>query len=279
MRGLFLLAGVLAGASLVACAPALSTFQPAHVAPQGHFLAEGGFEVGIPTGAIVTGVDTAKTLGQRASNGEMLTDAQKLQILDAGVNLAVNSPSVGPHLGVAYTIVDRVEANVRFAGQAFRFGGRYQVLKRDAGPFDMTVGLGVSRFSYEFPLSDTIPVLKLDNFSRWQVDVPMLIGTSNDFMRVWCGPKLLLTWFETQLELDIPQQAVAVARFDGMATYLGGQAGVALGYRKVFVAFELTIAESFGTARTTVAGFTPPSHDTKIETLVVYPSIGLMLEL
>jgi hypothetical protein len=279
MRGACFIAGVLAAAGLAGCAPALSTFQPAHVAPAGHVLAEGGVEVGIPTGAIVTGVDTAKDLGQRASNGEMLTDAQKLQILDAGVNLAVNSPSVGPHLGIAYTIIDRLEANVRFAGQAFRFGGRYQVLKRATDPFDMTVGLGVSRFSYEFPLSDTIPVLKLDNFTRWQVDVPMLIGMSNDFVRLWCGPKLLLTWFETQLTLDIPQQSASVARFDGMVTYLGGQAGVALGYRHLFVAFELTIAESFGTARTTVTGFTPPSHDTQISTLVVYPSIGLMLEI
>ena len=107
----------------------------------------------------------------------------------------------------------------------------------------------------------------------------MLIGTSNDFVRVWCGPKLLLTWFETQLTLAIPQQPMTVARFDGMVTYLGGQAGVALGYRKVFFAFELTIAESFGSARTTVSGFTPPSHDTQISTLVVYPSVGLMLEL
>src|SRR4029079_12570736 len=130
----------------------------------GHVLAEAGFEVAIPTGAILDGLDTAQDLGQRAQNGEMLTDAQKLQILDAGVNLVVNSPSIGPHLGIAYTLIDRLEANLRFAGQAFRFGGRYQILKRASGPFDMTVGLGVSRFTYEFPISDQIPVLKLDDF-------------------------------------------------------------------------------------------------------------------
>ena len=270
--------GVLAATSTLGCAPALSTFQPAHVAPAGHILAEGGLEVAIPTGAILDGLDTAKGLGTRAQNGEMLTDAQKLQILDAGVNLVVNAPAIGPHLGIAYTLIDRVEANLRFAGQAFRFGGRYQILKRDSGPFDMTVGLGVSRFSYEFPISDQIPVLKLDDFSRWQIDVPLLIGTSHDFVRVWAGPKLLLTWFETQLTLQIPND-VSVARFDGHATYLGGQAGLALGYKHAFVAVELTIAESFGSARTTVAGFNPPSHETKISTLIVYPSIGIMIEI
>jgi len=108
--------------------------------------------------------------------------------------------------------------------------------------------------------------------------VPMLIGTSHDFVRVWIGPKLLFTWFETQLTLQIPDD-VSVARFDGHATYLGGQGGLALGYKHAFLAVELTIAESFGSARTTVTGFDPPSHDTKISTLIVYPSIGLMLEI
>lgn len=272
-------ASLLISTMVSACAPALSTFQPAHVAPAGHALAEGGLEVAIPTGAVISGLSTAKDLGQRAENGEMLTDAQKLQILDAGVNLVVNSPSIGPHIGVAYTVIDRLEANIRFAGQAFRFGGRYQILKRDTAPFDMTVGLGVSRFSYQFPLSDQIPALHLDNFNRWQIDVPLLIGTAHDFYRVWAGPKLLMTWFETQMTLDIPNQP-AVARFDGHATYVGGQGGLALGYRHLFVAAELTIAESFGTAHASISGFsTASAHDTHISTLIVYPSVGLMVEL
>jgi hypothetical protein len=264
--------------SAAGCAPALSTFQPAHVAPAGHIQAAGGLEVAIPTGAILSGIDTAKDLGRRAENGQSLTDAQKFQILDAGLNLALNAPAIGPHVGIAFTPVDRIEANFRYAGRAFRLGGRYQILKRDSGPFDMTVGLGVSGATYGFPLSDEIPVLRLDHFSRWQIDVPLLIGTARNYMRVWCGPKLLMSWFETQMTLNIPND-VSVVRFDGMATYLGGQAGFALGYRKVFFAMELTVADSFGTARTTVAGLTPPSHDTKVSTVIVYPSVGLMVEL
>ena len=265
--------------ALLACAPALSTFQPAHVAPVGHIQAAGGLEVAIPTGAILDTLDTAKNLSARAENGEMLSDAQKLEILDAGVNLVVNAPAFGPHLGIAYTFVDRAEANLRFAGRAFRFGGRYQLVRRDEGPFDMTIGVGVARFSYAVPLSDEIPVLRIDDFTRWQIDVPLLIGTSRDFFRVWVGPKLLLTWFETQMTLSIPNQDVSVARFDGMVTYLGGQGGLALGYRKVFFAVELTIADSFGSARTTVSGFTPPSHETRVSSLIIYPSVGLMVEL
>ena len=85
------------------------------------------------------------------------------------------------------------------------------------------------------------------------MDVPLLIGTSRDFFRVWVGPKLLMTWFHTDMTLSIPNDAVSVARFDGMVTYLGGQGGFALGYRKAFFAIELTVADSFGTARTSVS--------------------------
>src|SRR4051794_40197408 len=106
----------LAAAALAGCAPSLSTFQPAHLAPPGHIQAEAGLEVGIPTGAILTAIDTAEDLSRRAENGEMLTTAQKYQILDAGANLVLNSPAFGPHIGIAYTIVDRVEANIRYAG-------------------------------------------------------------------------------------------------------------------------------------------------------------------
>ena len=75
-----LLGGMLVVTSALGCAPALSTFQPAHVAPAGHIEAEGGLEVAVPTGTLFTAVDTAKTLGARAQAGDMITDAQKLHL-------------------------------------------------------------------------------------------------------------------------------------------------------------------------------------------------------
>lgn len=261
------------------CAPSLSTFQPAHVAPKGHIAAEAGLEGGLPVGAFSNLVDAGKTLASRGANGEKLSDGDKWKIFDAGVNLALTMPSIGPHVAVAYTPVDRFEIAVRYAGSAWRGGARYQILDHTTGPFDFTVGVGVARFSFEFPISDQIPVLKLDDFSRWQVDVPILVGTSRDWFRVWAGPKILLTTFETQLTLSLPNNDTTVARFDGKAGALGGQAGFAIGYRRLFFAVELTLAEAFGTAHLTAPLLNPPTHDTSVSSFTIFPAFGLMGEI
>src|SRR5688572_4090435 len=46
----------------VACAPALSSFTPAHVAPRKHVQAEVGLDVSIPTGTIGHVVDVGEAL-------------------------------------------------------------------------------------------------------------------------------------------------------------------------------------------------------------------------
>jgi hypothetical protein len=263
---------------LAGCAPSLSTFQPAHVAPKGHVAAEVGLEGGLPLGAFSDVVDAGKTLAAAGKN-RTLTSDEKWQIFDAGVNLALTLPSIGPHVAVAYTPVDRFEVAVRYAGSAWRGGARYQLLDHTTGPFDFTVGLGVARFAYEFPISDQIPGLKLDDFSRWQVDVPILVGTSRDWFRVWAGPKILLTTFETQLTLSLPNNDVTLAHFDGRAGAFGGQAGFAIGYRRLFFAVELTLAEVFGTAHLTAVGLDPPTHDTNVSSFTIFPAIGLMGEI
>jgi hypothetical protein len=266
--------GILLTAS---CAPSLSTFQPAHVPPKGHVQVGAGLEIGIPVGAITDAIEQGKQLADRAQAGQALTDDERWQIFDAGVNLVLNAPAVGPHLGLALTIINRLELSLRYAGTAWRLGGRYQLLDRLTAPFDMVAGVGISRSSYKFPLADSIPVLKLDDFQRWQIDVPLLIGTSRDWVRVWMGPRFVVTSFDTRLTLVLPSET-QVASFEGTAYYLGGQGGVAIGYRKVFVAFELTIAEALGTAHLTSVGLQPPTHDSKVTGLVIYPSFGLLGE-
>jgi hypothetical protein len=259
----------------VGCAPSLSTFQPAHVAAKGHVAAEVGLEGGLPLGAFSNVVDAGKTLAAAGQNRRLSSD-DMWKIFDAGVNLALTLPSIGPHVAVAYTPLDRFEVALRYAGSAWRGGARYQILDHTTGPFDFTVGVGVARFAYSFPISDQIPVLKLDDFSRWQVDVPILVGTSRDWFHVWAGPKILLTTFETQMTLTLPNNPTTVARFEGTAGALGGQAGFAIGYRRLFFAVELTLAEAFGTAHLTAPLLDPPTHDTSVSSFTIFPAFGLM---
>jgi len=77
-------------------------------------------------------------------------------MFDAGMQLLLSPPSAGYHLSAAYVPAERLEVSLRYAGSALRLGTRYQLLDRATGPFDMSAGIGVSRFTYTLPISDYI---------------------------------------------------------------------------------------------------------------------------
>jgi hypothetical protein len=265
------------------CAPSLATMQPAHVAPQGKMQATAGFEVGIPTGTIISLIDTGKTLSDYARQNMGLSPAQERQLFDAGVTTVVSPPAVGYHFAFSYTVIDRLELGIRYAGAGWRFGARYQLLRRETDPFDMTIGAGIARSAYEIPLADYIPVLEVDDFTRYTVDVPLQIGTSRSYYRVWGGPKFLYSHFSTAMHVSIPGvDTPDVASFEGHTLYYGGQVGFAVGYKYVFVAFELTLARISGHGNVQTAPDPRDGeavvHDTDISGFIIYPAFGFIGE-
>lgn len=266
-------------ALLPACAPSLSSFQPAHVPAKGHIGAEGGWDISAPVGTIMRTIDAAKTISQAAKN-ETLTDAQRIQLIDAGTNLALVPPGLVTHVGVSYVPWSRWEAGLRWSSGEWRLGVRRQLLDIAADGVDLTMGLGVSRFAYDFPVDEVLEVVKLDQFVRWNIDVPMLIGTHGDWYRLWTGPRFIYSRFDAAMRLDLPATGstpaqMMLASVDGNAVFVGGQGGVALGYKHLFVAFELTIVQLISTGH---LRFADQRHDVDLGGLVIYPGIGLIGE-
>jgi hypothetical protein len=265
------------------CAPSLATMQPAHVAPKGHMQATAALEVGIPTGTIGSLIDSGRTLSNDARMNMGVTPEQERQLFDSGVTVVVSPPSVGYHFAASYTIVDRLELGIRYAGAGWRFGGRYQIWRHETDPFDMTIGAGISRSAYEIPLASYIPVLEVDDFTRYTVDVPLQIGTSRSYYRVWGGPKFLYSHFSTAMRLSIPGTDTSdLASFEGSTLYYGGQVGFAIGYKYVFLAFELTLAQisGHGNAKTVPVDSSGEAlaRDTSISGFIIYPAFGFIGE-
>ena len=260
------------------CAPSLATMQPAHVGPKGTVQFAAAMEIGVPTGTIIETIDTGKTLSSRALNGQTLTNEDREQLFRAGINWLGSPPQLGPHFAANYAPIDRFEVGLRYAGQGWRVGSRYQFLRHQDGPFDLVVGVGVARSTYTIPLSDVIPVLNVDDFTRWTFDVPILIGTSRSWFETWIGPKLVHSRFGVGMRLDIPNESPELAHFDGSTTFLGGVGGVAVGYRYLFVAFELTLGHISGsaTADLTTAGV---ARSADLSGMIVYPTVGLIGEI
>jgi hypothetical protein len=261
------------------CATSLSTFQPAHVPAKGHVNAEIGTDVSVATGPVARSIDAAKTLA-RAAESRMLTEDEKLRVFDAGANLALNPPAFVEHLGVAYAFAEGWEVGLRYASSSLRLAGRSQLLRQEEDGWDMSIGLGIQRFSYAFPIDNVVDIITLDDFTRWNLDVPVAIGRHGDFYRVWGGPRIVLSSYSTELVIRAPGQAGQVASEDvasvsGRGAYLGVQGGAALGYKVLFVAFELTVVRMVGTARIDVFG---RRTEADTGTWVIYPGVALMGE-
>ncbi len=278
MRSVGLLTAGLLG---FGCAPALSSFTPAHVAPKHHVQAEVGFDVSVPTGTISDIVNEGPALAAAAHDHELTEDEQR-RLFRAGAALALNPPSLVSHVGVAYSLLDHFEIGGRLTPGAWRLGVRYQLLQQTLQSVDGSVSLGGGHYSYEFPLSDQVPLVHLEDFSRWQVDAAFLVGRHGDWYRVWGGPRLLFSSYGTELVFEQPSipggtgDKRVLASLDGAATYLGGQVGAALGYKHVFVGFELTMAKFWTSASLQLD---ETKRDLDLQSFIVYPGFALLLEL
>lgn len=266
---------------VVGCAPALSSMQPAHVAKKHHVQASIGMDVSVPTGTISDAIDAGGVLADAAEERD-LTDAEVTQLYQAGAALALNPPSATPHIGIGFTVVDNFELSLRYSTSALRLGGRYQFLSKEKHGIDATAGLGIGYYVLGLPIGDTLRVVELEDFTRWQIDVPIVFGTHGSWYRLWGGPRFMYTRFGTALKLVIPeiptvtQGLTELASFGGNGFYVGAQGGVAVGYKHVFLGFELTLVQLFMGGKLDVFQQTRATLD--LDSFIVYPSLGLMGE-
>lgn len=243
--------------------------------------AELGFDVSVPTGSITDIVAEGSAIAKAARERE-LTDEEQERLFRAGTALGLSPPSLVAHVGAGYTLLDHFEIGGRLSSGAWRLGGRYQLLEQARQSLDGTVSVGGGRYSYEFPLTDQIPFIRLEDFSRWQVDMAFLVGRHGDWYRVWGGPRVLFSFYETELVFQQPSipgattEKMVLASVDGVGTYLGGQLGIALGYKHVFVGFELTCAKFWTSASLQLLD---RQRDAEVESFIVYPGFALLLEL
>lgn len=279
VRQLLLVVVVAVGAVLLAaCAPALSTFTPAPVSPQGHFRGATAIGVSIPTGPLSDFVDRAEDLSKAAVEGRDLTDEEVGDLFESTTGLLLNLPSVAFELQGRYGIAKRVDLGLRLAlPGAIRLDGRYQFIKNQGRAFAASVGLGLTYYSLEIPVPPPIDeVITVDDFTRFELDVPLLFGWSNEIGHVWFGPKLVLSTYSVAMSADLGAE-VELASVSGTAVYYGLQIGGAIGYKYVWVSAELTIAGMSGSADVELQAL-GVTLKPSFSGAVIYPAFGLIFQ-
>ncbi len=260
----------------VACGTSLSTSQPAHVPEKGHLQTELGADVSFSTGSIRKVIDAAESV-EDASSTRMLSDDEKLTILEGGAHLAMNPPALIPHLGIASAPFDDWEFALRLAASGFRLGVRRQLLHQADAGVDFTIGLGVGRALFTPPIDSVLETLEVTDFQRWNFDVPAALGQHGSWYRWWAGPRLLYSTLSQTMVLSLPGVPEIEGTVSGSAVYVGGFAGAAFGYRSVFIGPELTLVEMIGSANVEVDAL-GANVDFSVTSFIVYPAFALMGE-
>jgi hypothetical protein len=207
-----------------------------------------------------------------------LTEEQQRILLRGAASTLLNPPSMSSHLGVAVGVYRNVEVGGRLFTGGWRLGGRYQFLNQETHSVDLSAGLGVSRYSFSWKIPAIPELVEVDDYSRWMVDIPVLVGTHGNWYRWWAGPKFLLGTFDAGVTLTNPFDDQKYGfTMDGTSWYLGGQAGAALGYKWIFVAAELTVMHTESSANFTAhTGTASANYEPKVSGTIWYPGIGLM---
>jgi hypothetical protein len=267
-------------AALVGCGTNLSTLTPAETTPAAHVRAAAGAGVSVPAGGLSALLDSGDTLAGRAAAGEALTDTEREELLRASVVGLLAMPSVNPELQLRVGLHERVDVGLRLGAGSVRLDGRVGlVVPRRAreGLLAVSVGLGLAYYAFSLPVpSFAEDVVQVDDYKRYELDVPLLFGWSTDVWRVWTGPKLVFTSYSVGLTLDAPA-TTATAEASGMQTFLAAQVGAALGFRYGWVVLELTVAYGLGGADVAITGRATQRVSTN--DWVIYPTFGLLVEI
>jgi hypothetical protein len=282
-------AAVLVTLASAGCSTTLSTLQPAEPMRPGHVQANAAVDVNVPASRIVDAIDVVADLGKRyvSDPGYRPSDEEQRQALAAGVGLAVSAPGVSPDVMLRVGVLKHLDVGVRWSGVAAHADAKYRFFAtKDAsaadeqavdrvgdGPdrgFQGAVSLGVSKDIYSGFAFEALEYLKVVHYSRWNIELPVIFGARlGRFGHYWFGPKYVLSTYSIGASL---KNIGIVPSASGAIHHLGAFGGVGVGYKVVFVFFELTIMEMF--AEPEIFG-----RRTDLGGIVAAPAGGLMLRL
>lgn len=253
---------------LPACATTVSTVQPADTLPKGDFHASAGMNVEIPITRVVDSLSAAADVSDKylGDPGYEPTQEEQRALLDATIGLALNAPGGGNDFMFRYGVVEHLDVGARWSTSAAHLDAKWQFLDSTSG-WDGAVSLGVAQHIFSGIIFDVLEVLELDDFSRTDVEIPVIFGKRfSHWARFWGGPKLILSRYSVDADI---RNVVEVQELDGWVYYYGGFAGGSVGYRNIQLYGELTMMSM-------VASPVILGEEVDIGGLIVSPSFGIM---
>jgi hypothetical protein len=223
-----------------ACTPTLSTMEPARLTPAGHVQVTTSASGTLPTGEPMSLMRDM----QRVSKLSTFTPDTAEDLALGTASLLVNAPGLNSNAAVSIGLTRSYELSARVSSSATRFGLRHQLFRVRPG-FYGAVGLGVTQYFAPLDIETFSSRAHVHRFQRQEIDVPLQLGFSGRAGHLWLGPKLVVARYNADVSacLSIHDGVCGVEgrmNMRGTATYAGANIGFAVGYRRFWVAAELT---------------------------------------
>ncbi len=248
------------------CASTLSTLQTARPVKRGQVEVNGGAGIYLPVGPAVTvikqGIEQGLAIRDAERSGEpySLSEEDQQELLTAGLALAISVPITGPSYEISARtgiLAEDWDVGLRYSVNALRLDTKYRLVHATTNEhlpvhkranFDLAVGLGVSRFLFTHPVMSVLEYVKLDDFSRWDLEVPVYWTVDfGDMFKLYGALKYVYSHTRMDANLvNYSQHAANLAEMDvGLprkveSHFWGATAGVAAGYKYAHLMLELT---------------------------------------
>jgi hypothetical protein len=280
------------------CASNLSTLQTAKPLARGQFQVSGAVGVFAPVGQLGTlideGIAQGKSIKKTIESGQPyhLPEAEAQKLLGVGMALAVAPPGPANELMLRAGLLESntLDVGLRLSSTSLRFDGKVRLVHGgdpDLSPlpdhqrksYDLALGVGVSRHLFKSPVLDALEVVKIDEFSRWDVEVPVYLSMDlGDIFKLYAAPKYIYSRTSLDSKLvDLSQSGQDVTGFDlalparVSSHFYGASLGFALGYKYVHLYAELT--GGYTDCRPVVFG-----QQRDLGGVTLYPSVGLAIK-
>lgn len=234
----------------------------------------------VSTGPVTQARQTANASKERIENDEPFTEEEFREALDTAVSWFLFKPTVATEASMRVGVVDGLDAGIRYNGATTKMDVKGRLWQSADEKHVLSLTGGAGRQSSAGP--SIVENITLREYSRWDADIALMYGAEPfEFLRAYIGPRFVYSWMTVEPKLDekfrdlIPEEYKNYdpGQFlqDENLAYIGGTAGVMLGYKWIWATLEATVMHM---------SFEPTIIDQKrdLSGWLIAPVAGLMIE-
>jgi len=230
-------------ACALGCSASVANVQPARLTPEGHWQVVGSVSATPPRSMPADTLDQVRAIDDTLEGRPTSNELE--EVGRAATAALVQPPSADGQLALSYGVNKRLELGARLGPTNAGAGLRLQWMRKAPGIYGV-LGARVLFGFNDFPVERFTDEVRIDSFRRYDFAFPLHVGYSSRYVHLWAGPQLMISRFSSDVAIcvdgtDSCRQEATVST-SGRAAYLSGQLGIALGRKRFWIAFEMSIS-------------------------------------